>query len=108
MKKYDKLVRDNIPEIIHKNGHSAYVRTLSESEFIEYLEKKLDEEVAEFHKDKTLEELVDIAEVVCALAEVHGHSIFELRRARLAKFLTKGGFEKRICLIEVEESEVVK
>ena len=103
MKIYNKLVRDKIPEIIHKNGHSVRFRSLSSAEFSEYLENKLDEEVAEFHKDKSLEELADIVEVVCALAEVHGHSIFELRRTRLIKFLTKGGFTKRICLEEVEE-----
>lgn len=103
MKKYDKLVRDNIPEIIHNSGKSVHFRSLSKSEFSEYLETKLDEEVAEFHESKSLEELADIVEVLYALAEVHGHTVFDLGRMRRRKLFEKGGFVKRICLMEVEE-----
>ena len=101
--KYNKLVRDNIPEIIHKNGKGVQFRHLSDAEFKIYLEKKLDEEVAEFHESKSLEELADIVEVLYALAEVHGHTVFELGRMRRRKLREKGGFEKRICLEGVEE-----
>ncbi len=98
MKIYNKLVRDRIPDIIFKDGHSVGHRTLPETEFKEYLESKLDEEVAEFHKSKSLEELADIVEVLYALAEVHGHSVFDLGRMRRRKLFEKGGFVNRICL----------
>lgn len=103
MKKYDKLVRDNIPEIIHKNGKSVQFRSLSASEFSEYLHRKLDEEVAEFHETPSLEELADITEVIYALAETHGYSVFDLGRMRRRKLFEKGGYVKRICLEGVEE-----
>lgn len=103
IRKYDKLVRDKIPEIIHRQGKGVCFRSLSNAEFTKYLENKLDEEVAEFHKDKSLEELADIVEVIYALAEVHGHSVFDLGRMRRAKLREKGGFVKRICLQGVEE-----
>lgn len=101
--KYDKLVRDNIPDIIHDQGKGVCFRVLSEAEFKEYLERKLDEEVAEFHENPTLEELADITEVLYALAETHGYSVFDLGRMRRQKLFEKGGFVKRICLLEVEE-----
>ncbi len=103
MRKYNKLVRDKIPEIIHSQGKGVCFRSLSENEFLEYLENKLDEEVAEFHESKSLEELADIVEVLYALAEVHGHTVFELGRMRRRKLREKGGFVKRICLEGVEE-----
>ena len=105
-RKYNKLVRDKIPGIIHDQGKGVCFRTLSDAEFLEYLEKKLDEEVAEFHKDKSLEELADIVEVLYALAKAHGHTVFDLRRMRRKKLNEKGGFAKRICLIAVKDSEV--
>ncbi|MBQ1261046.1 MAG: nucleoside triphosphate pyrophosphohydrolase [Clostridia bacterium] len=101
--KYNKLVRDNIPDIIHDQGKGVCFRVLSEAEFKEYLERKLDEEVAEFHENPTLEELADITEVLYALAETHGYSVFDLGRMRRRKLFEKGGFVKRICLLEVEE-----
>lgn len=103
MKKYDKLVRDNIPDIIHAQGKGVCFRVLSDTEFKEYLERKLDEEVAEFHESKSLEELADITEVLYALAETHGRTVFDLGRMRRRKLFEKGGFTKRICLLEVEE-----
>lgn len=100
--KYNKLVRDNIPEIIEKNGSIPVTRTLDDAEFMEYLEKKLDEEVAEFHESKTIEELADILEVVFALNKVCGMELFakwhEKRDAR-------GGFDERILLIETIDSQ---
>ena len=41
IRKYDKLVRDNIPEIIVQQGNVSVIRELSESEYISELEKKM-------------------------------------------------------------------
>lgn len=103
--KYNKLVRDDIPGILIKNGVSASYRILGEAEFKEYLEKKLDEEVAEFHESKTLDELVDIVEVVYALTEMLGHSVFELGSRRRRKLFERGAFTRKICLIETFEGD---
>ena len=37
---YNKLVRDNIPSIIKKNGGEPYTRILSDEEYKNELEKK--------------------------------------------------------------------
>lgn len=99
---YNKLVRDKIPEMIENSGETAYTRILDQQEYLIHLEQKLDEEVKEFHRDRNLEELADIMEVVYALAEAMGESKQELLRSYQRKNDERGGFSKRIFLIAKE------
>ena len=103
MKQYHKLIRDHIPEIIESKGGKAEIRILSDEEYPIYLEAKLDEEVGEYHRDKNVEELADILEVVYALAESIGCSREELLGTYEKKHAARGGFEKKIFLIASEE-----
>ena len=96
---YHKLVRDKIPAIIEQNGQIPVIRILGDAEYAHYLEQKLDEEVAELHKDKNVEELADILEVVYALAENMGHTKEELLEVCQKKHDERGGFRDRIFLI---------
>ncbi|MBQ9733538.1 MAG: nucleoside triphosphate pyrophosphohydrolase [Clostridia bacterium] len=100
--RHEKLVRDKIPEIIEGSARAARVRVLSDEEYQIQLEKKLSEEVAEYEKDKTPEELCDILEVVFALAKTHGITGDELEEMRLEKANERGGFDKKLYLIETE------
>ena len=100
---YNKLVRDLIPEIVEADGKSCTTRTLSDEEYIQYVDAKLDEELAEYHKDGSIEELADLLEVIRAAAVARGSSIDEVEAIRARKDEKRGGFEKRIFLIEVEE-----
>ena len=99
---FNKLVRDKIPEIIENQGKIPRVRILEDEEYTLALERKLDEEVGEFHKEKNLEELADILEVVCALAENLGCTKEELMAAYQKKHDARGGFNDRILLISNE------
>ena len=100
---YNKLVRDRIPEIIESKGGKAAFCQLSDRDYPRYLEAKLDEEVAEYHKDKTVEELADILEVVIALAADLGVSKEQLWDIYQQKHDARGGFEKKLLLIRSEE-----
>ena len=99
---YNKLVRDRIPELIEANGERPVVRILDDGEYQLCLRKKLDEEVAEFHQDRNLEELADILEVVYALADSLGASRQELMTVYEDKNQKRGGFSKRLFLISKE------
>lgn len=99
---YNKLVRDNIPQIIESNGGRAKIRILSDEEYRHCLEAKLDEEVEEFHRDKTVEELADILEVIYALATDLGISQAKLHEVYREKHDARGGFEKKLLLQEAE------
>jgi predicted house-cleaning noncanonical NTP pyrophosphatase (MazG superfamily) len=100
---YNKLVRDNIPKIIEETGGKAEIRILSDEEYRTFLEAKLDEEVGEYHRDKTAEELADILEVVYALASAIGCSREELQAIYQKKHDARGGFEKKILLMSSEK-----
>lgn len=51
VKVYNKLVRDKIPEIIEADGRSCKTEILSKEEYLKMVDAKLDEELAEYHKD---------------------------------------------------------
>ena len=67
------------------------------------LEIKLDEELAEFHQDQSLEELADLLEVIQAVVIACGSSLEELERIGEEKAQKRGRFEKKILLKEVRE-----
>ena len=100
---YHKLVRDKIPEIIEAAGKSCVTEILSEEEYFELINAKLDEELAEYHADHSLEELADLMEVIRAAAAELGSSPEELERIRQEKHEKRGGFEKKLLLKEVGE-----
>lgn len=62
-----KLVRDKIPQIIQADGKSPIIRTLSEEDYLQELDKKLNEEVAEYQADKSIEEMADVLEPLMIL-----------------------------------------
>ena len=101
---YDKAIRDKIPEIIQKDGYSCNVKTLSDEEFLEQLEKKLSEEVTEYQNDKNPEELADILEVIYRIAQLKGVSKEELEKIRIKKSEERGGFDKNLFLIDTSKS----
>lgn len=96
---YNKLVRDKIPDIIRQQGQNPVLRILDDEEYTQCLEQKLDEEVAEFRRDRNAEELADILEVVFALADDLGVSREELMQVWEKKHAERGGFADRVFLI---------
>ena len=101
---HNKAIRDKIPEIIQKDGHSCNVETLSDEKFLEQLEKKLSEEVTEYQNDKNPEELADILEVIYRVAQLKGVSKEELEKIRIKKSEERGGFEKNLFLMDTNKS----
>lgn len=100
---HNKLVRNNIPQIIEAAGKQAVTRVLSDEEYLAELDRKLTEECAEYQADKNVEELADVLEVLYAIAAARGYSVQELERMRAAKAEKRGGFADRIFLEKVVE-----
>ena len=100
---YNKLVRDMIPEIIERSGKKCNFRTLSDEEYIEMIDAKLDEELAEYQKDQSLEELADMLEVIYSAAIARGYTAEELEKVRAEKAQKRGGFKNKILLIDVND-----
>ncbi|MBR5137020.1 MAG: nucleoside triphosphate pyrophosphohydrolase [Clostridia bacterium] len=91
-----KLVRDKIPDIIRAAGKTPVTEILSNEEYLNELDKKLNEEVAEYQADKSIEEMADILEVLYAICEARGYSIEELMQVKEAKRDERGGFKDRV------------
>ena len=102
-KVYQKLVRDRIPEIIEADGKTCVIETLSDSRYLEMLDAKLAEELAEYQGSKSLEELADLLEVMRAVVQARGWTWGQLEQVRQEKAMQRGGFEKKILLKEVIE-----
>ena len=98
MKIYDKLVRDRIPEIIENSGNHCEVEVVNNEVALEYLYKKLNEEVSELLEDKNLEEIADVIEVLFAIGKKYGYSEKDILNKRSEKRKKSGGFEDNIIL----------
>ena len=82
--KHNKLVRDKIPDIILAEGHQVSTRILNDKEYKVELEKKLS----------------DVLEVMIALAQRDGFFFFVIIVAARQKREKRGGFDKKIFLVE--------
>ena len=100
-KSYYKLVRDRIPEIIEQSGKTCVVSVLSDEEYLRMVDEKLNEELAEYRADGSIEELADLMEVIYAAAKARGYTIEELETVRVNKAQRRGAFDKKILLKEV-------
>ena len=103
VKTYNKLVRDRIPEIIEASGSECKTEKLSDEKYLEMIDAKLDEELAEYHKDQNIEELADLLELIRAATIARGYTLEELEAVRANKAEKRGGFEQKILLIETIE-----
>lgn len=104
---YNKLVRDKIPEIIEESGKTCEIEILSDEGYLQMLDKKLDEELAEYHQEQNIEELADLLEVLYATAKARGCSIGELEQVRVEKQKARGGFDEKVLLKSVFTQEKV-
>ena len=105
MKIYNKLVRDKIPEIISSDNRVPIIRTLDDTEYLNELNKKLQEEVQEYLEDNNVEELTDIVEVVYGILNYNNISIEEFEAMRKSKVDKRGAFNKKIFLEKVIKAE---
>ena len=68
------------------------------------IDAKLDEELAEYHKEQNVEELADLLEVIYAAAKARGYTLEQIEAVRAEKASKRGAFEKEILLKEVIEN----
>ena len=104
---YNKLIRDNIPEIIKNTGGISKISILSDEDYKRALHVKMAEEVKELtdaqNCDEILNELADIEEVVHAIAKNNGIPMKEVEKQRKEKVVKRGGFKKKLFLKYVDK-----
>jgi len=108
IKKYNKLVRDKIPEICLKNGAIPKVKIAkNKKQYLTYLQRKVLEEALEIAKKTKIkeleEEIADLIEVTNCLIKTLGISKKEIEKIRKHKNKERGGFEKGLILLKTIE-----
>lgn len=104
--KYNKLVRDKIPEEINSEpGRKCKYRILNDTEYLKELNKKVLEEANEFIEENSIEELGDLMEVINAIMKLKGYNMKDIERVMKAKEEKKGAFNNKIFLEYVDEEK---
>jgi len=107
MKVYNKLVRDNIPEIIKEDGKQCEVSVLEHGEYIKEIKRKIVEEAKELNeaknKDEMIDELADLFELLDYLVIEDKIYLLKIKKRRIQKNMEKGGFDHRLYLHSVSE-----
>ncbi|MFA4999385.1 MAG: nucleoside triphosphate pyrophosphohydrolase [Parcubacteria group bacterium] len=98
--KYNKLVRDKIPEYIRGKGGTPITHIADDKEYWEKLKEKLLEEIKEFSENEVMEEMADIQEVINAMCDYKNFEKESIEIVRRKKVEERGSFEKRIILEE--------
>lgn len=104
----NKLIRDNIPEIIANNGQIAKIHTASDHEYEEKLNEKLQEETSEYLNSGKTEELADLLEVIYAILAFKRIDSNSFEKIREEKAKKNGLFKKKLILESVESGSSEK
>jgi predicted house-cleaning noncanonical NTP pyrophosphatase (MazG superfamily) len=98
--KYNKLVRDKIPEVIKSRGGNAVTHIADYKEYWAKLKEKLQEEVSEFLEAENIEEMADILEVIDAILDFKKFDKAELEKVKNKKADERGKFKDKVILEE--------
>ena len=105
---HNKLVRDNIPDIILNNNQAPTTKILNNEEYLHYLKLKLIEEANEANnttsKEELTNEIADILEVIESLLNAADISYDNVMKAKDDKAKKNGKFDKRIFLESVDDN----
>jgi len=103
--KYNKLVRDKIPQLIEESGRKQTSRILNDKEYFDALVDKVVEEIEEFRASKIEEEIADVYEALDCLVKFKGYEPMHIDYIRLIKREARGSFLEKVLLEEVDDKK---
>lgn len=112
IKKWNKLVRNKIPQNLTAKGINAQFSILQDEEYKKALNEKLLEEANEVVNSETREELTeeiaDLMEVMETIIKDRNISLEEIKKVKEEKKAKRGGLDDKVFLISTEEKELEK
>lgn len=106
---YNKLIRDNIPDIMNKANKNYKTRIYDNDEYILALKNKVVEEANEvkesMNKEELINEIADLYEVIEALMVQENITVEQINSAKVLKTQKNGAFQKQLCLEYVIEDD---
>ncbi len=106
---YNKLCRDNVPEIVRAKGFDCDVREMDHSEYRREVIRKVYEEASgvsnHSDRDHLLKELADLLITINAVKHEFEITDAEVTEAMTKSLVEKGGYEKRLYLSWSSDTE---
>lgn len=103
----NKLVRDNIVEIIEGKNRKCSYKYLNDKQYDFCLRDKLIEESREVYESNNnaemINEIADVLEVIDTMIKFYDLEISDILKRKEKKNDINGKFEKKIYLISIEE-----
>jgi len=108
-KTYNKLVRDNIIDIILKDNGKPSFKILNDDDFKIALKEKVLEESKELIEAETKEDIInelsDILELIESISKNYNITKEEIDNKKENKKIKRGGFDKKIFLEYSDEEK---
>ena len=108
-KTYNKLVRDNIIDIISKDNGKPSFKILNDDDFKIALKEKVLEESKELIEAETKEDIInelsDILELIESISKNYNITKEEIDNKKENKKIKRGGFDKKIFLEYSDEEK---
>jgi predicted house-cleaning noncanonical NTP pyrophosphatase (MazG superfamily) len=106
---YNKLCRDNVPDIIRGKGFECDIREVDHDEYKQEIVRKVFEEaggVSNHHgRSSLLKELADLVITIDAVKKEFGISEEEITEAVESSIEEKGGYEDRLYITWSSDTE---
>ena len=102
---YNKLVRDNLPQLIKESGRECSYRIMNDHEYYNALLDKVDEEIEEYRASGNEEEIADVYEVLDCLVQLKEYEPMHIDYLRLIRKEARGSYKDRVLLIDVETAD---
>lgn len=106
---YNKLCRDNVPDIIRGKGFECDIREVDHDEYKQEIVRKVFEEangVSNHHgRTSLLKELADLVITIDAVKKEFGISPEEINEAVETSIEEKGGYEDRLYITWSSDTE---
>lgn len=97
---YNKLVRDNIPDIMWSKGETPLVHIADDAEYWDKLKEKVRDEFKEFETAENKVPLANLFEVLDAIIVYKGFKKESIQKLQSKIAAKSGKFEHRIILEE--------